>query len=1043
MATVAELAARDHRDIAFLLVIEGLPWAWTDRSEIAGTGAGSWIGEDYGAREVLEGLTVPETIGFATNAENGTLASDDGASFTIRDFDRRMIGLVDATNTGTVIGQTLGPKDDPAPTSILDAFGNLINPRGRWLNHEAIGPTGERRHFGCMPIAMPGLDHAAWSTEVQTLAPSILRDDPVWYEGTRCALYIIYRDCDTGEWPSWQDQHDSGASLLWWGTTTELTCEALTWTMECEGPSSWLRRQLGGNRSPEWRPVGTSITLATDAGADQHLAAYYFSYRTTTLWERGAGSYYVAADALPTTGTATDFRSAIQTRLNTVAATAGPDTTWSTARTASCLFLQGRIEMQVGDFSYAAYAYVCLHERVWRVLGFDPKAQAGTIPGGDPLVVDFIDPAGLAFELAPFAAVPGSGYYLARLSTIPAQYDSLAAAGTDADNNGTPRSYDAIHIENLTTLYPGGNQEIRVGLGPGSAPYLEGQLCRAPTEYTMSNTGGAVDSMAFVALRGSLKTDADADVVTMGALARVGFHDDASFGGHGPGPDADGYLKLWIQEYIEPRFVGIDRKFTGPWSSLDLAWCPANLLGYNTKNGDRADLVLLRTMLSTGTASWAGYDGQGAVQTLGANAHPDADAPQGSDVEIADLGLAIPADLIDAASFVATANALPKGGKNSGLNLCKFAWLGSFDSQAFVWGVLEQRGWGMGLVGGQYRLFPRAQVLDPGDVEVAFGPDDFAADADFVEVADLRPFLPIDGWQATYGAPLIEGTGSDEELTATVSSIDPQSRSRRTNNVSSQDGRGLIPVRLWDDEPGAPASWIPAWSQLFGRELGDWFTAPWMTVDIPVRWSIGRQIGPGSVVSLSSHYAPNREGTYGLSNRIGRVLSTTINLEDLSVVARVLVQPGDPGALRRFAPVACVLDTVSTVEARHDAVSQTFYCYADFFEHGDDAHDVAWFAEPSWSTVGGQAIVWGWQWDGRTWAQTLSLVVDTVDTAANSITYKSMTGTWHEAQPTVLMLAPYDSQTPGKWPQAVFSVITDSDGTFGSGPTVGFPLVDQ
>lgn len=1055
MTTVAELAARDYRDVAYLLVVEGWPWMFTDRSEIAGT---SWIGTDYGVREVLEGLTVPETITFSSNLENGLLSSDDSATFTLRDFDRKIIGLRDETNTGTIVGETLGPKDDPAPATLLDATGeNNVSIHSAWLNNEAIGPAGERRYYGCMPISLPGPDHASIFGASQTLAPSIVRDAPIWYEGTRCALFLVYRNPDTGEWPSWQDQHDSGESLVWYGTVTDLTSKALEWELECEGPSSWLRRQLGANRSAEWAPVGSTLSLSTDAGNDQHLAAYYFDYRANGSWEQGAASFYQAGDALPTSGTAADMRAAINARITTVAGTLGTagipaggvsPVTWSTAHTASCQFFAGRIEVRVDNQQWAAYAYVCLHERVWRVLGYDAYAQAGSTPDGDPLVIDFLKPEDLGFELAGFAAVPGPGYWLARVSTVPAQYGGGAygylAAGTDLDNGGQPRTWLAIHGEDLTTLYPEGDQEIRVGIGAGSIPYLEGQTCRAPAEHAMSNSGGDVDSMAFVAFRGSFKAGADAEVETMAALARVGFVDDNSFGGHGPAPDADGYLKLHIHDYIDPRFVGVDRaKFDGPWAALDLEYVPVNYLGYNTKAGSRADLILLRTMLSTGTASWTGFDGQGAVFTAGANDHPDADAQQGTDAEIGNLGLAIPADLIDAASFTATADLLPNGGKNSALNRVLFAYLGSFDSQELVWRCIEQRGWGMSFIRGRYGLFSRPQLLDPNDVAVSLGPDDFAIDdVTFVERADLRPMEPRDGFEMTYGNPLIEGTGSDLELVAKVRASDPQSRTRRSNNIESIDGAGLIPVKLWGNDPGAPPSWIAAWSTLAGRDLASWYAKPWVVVNVPVRWSKARLLGPGSVISFSSLYAPNMEGSYGLANRLGRVISTTINLENLSAEVRVLIQPGDPGRLRRWAPIAVVLDDVATVEQRHDAVAGRLYCYADYFGHGEGTKDVAWFNEPAWSSVGGGVVVYGWQWDGRTWAQTFSFAVAGVDEGTNSMSYKTLTGTFYEARPTILVLAPYDQQPNPSWARSVFAVVTGSDGFFGTGPTQGFPLVN-
>ncbi len=1052
MTTVAELAARDHRDVGFVLFVEGWDFAYTDRAELAGEGATAWIAGDFPQlrRPILEGLTVPETITFSTCLENGMLESDDGATFTIRDFDRRLIALLDATNVGTLLGETLGPKDDPAPATLLNNTGfNDVDVWGKWINHEALGPDGQRRYYPCMPITTAGCDHAAWSSTAQTLAPSIIRDTPTWYEGQRCALYMIFRDPETGLFPSWQDHHESGESLVWYGTTTELTAEGLEWQLTCEGPSSWLRRQLGQNRSDTWLPVASTLALATEDGNAQNYAAYSFSYRSSAPdFEQGGSSYYHALDALPTSGTGADFRAAIQARLNTVAGTAGPDTTWTTSRNATCTFLQGRIAMQVADQQYGAYAQIALHERCWRVLGFDCKAQAGSVPDGDPYRIDFIKVDDLGFELAPFAAAPGPGYYFGRFSTIPLQYNDLFTAGTFADNEGQPRNWRAIHDEDPITLYPEGDQEIRVGLGGGSIPYLEGQLCRAPSEHAMANSGGDVDAMGFIALRGSYKIRDDAEATTLAALARVGWADDDSFGGHGPSVDADGVVSLWISDYVDARFVGIDRVFDGPWTSLDLEWAPCNYLGYNLESGDRADLVLLRTMLSSGTSSWSGYDGQGAVQTLGVNAHPDADAPQGSDVEIADLGLCIPADLIDAASFVRTANLLPNGGKNSPINRVKVAHIGSFDSQDFIFKMVEPRGWGMGFVRGQFRLFSRPQLLGIDDVEVELGPDDFGVDdlgveqqIQFVESADLRPITPRDGFEISYGEPLVEGTGSGREHVAKVRAGDPQSRSRRSNNVDSIDGQGLIPTELWGGDVSAPPSWVPTWLQLAGREMATWCAQPHVVVDVPVRWSKARQLGPGSVVSFSSLYAPNREGSYGLSNRIGRVISTTINLEKLSAEVRVLVQPGDPNTTRRFAPVAVVLDSVSTVEARYDAATRTFKCYADFWGHGEGTSDVAWFQEPAWSSAGGDTMARLWQWDGRTWSNTASFYVESVDTSAHTITATplGLVGTWKEAQPTIITLASYDDQDGGAWSRSVFSVVTSAAGLVGGSP--GFPLI--
>lgn len=1039
MSTLAEIVARDHREIGYVLFVEGWPFAFTDRAELAGSGIGSWIsGAPGGDRVVLEGLTVPERISYATSLEDGMLSSEDGATFEIVDYEGKIIALV-AEVEGDSVGETIGPKTDPAPALLLDGVTPVW---GRWLNHEAIGPAGERRYYPCMPVDLPGHDHAAMSGDAQTLALSTLRDAPTWFEGVRCALYVIYRDTNDGRWPNWTTHHVSGVSLVWFGSTRELSPEALTWRLECDGPSSWLRRQLGSNRSQEWLPVSTVTKLSTADGAREVDAAYYFTYRTPVAWERGASSYYAGADVLPTTGTAADYRLAIQTRLNTVAATAGPDTTWSTARNASCTFTAGKVTMQVDDFGYAAYAYVCLHEQVWRCLGYDPRVQAGVDPSNNPLVIDFVSPDDLGFELAPFAAVPGPSYFLARLSTIPKQYPGLVQAGSDADSDGKPRPYLAIMAEDLSTLVPEGEQELNVGLA-GGYPYFEGQTCRAVAEHTFTNSGGDADATAFIALRGTYRTDKDSEPSVMVSVAKVGFKDDTSAGGHGPSPDADSTLLMFVERYIDCRYFGIDRTFKKPWSSFDLEAAPVNFVGYNVANGDRADLLLLRTMLSSGTATWSGYEGQGATITLGDNAHPDADEPQGSDVEIADLGLCIPHSLIDATSFAKTAAQLPGGGKNSPLNRCKFAYIGSLDSQDFIWRCLEQRGWGMGFVRGQFRLFNRVDLLDATDIEATITTDDFAAEQDFIETTELRPMLPRDGFTMTYGKALVEDAGSKLELVAKVSSTDPGVRARRTNNVIAMDGAGLIPAALWDNDP-APPSWVSSWQTLAGGDLAKFYASPWITVDVPLHWSRAKDIGVGPVVRLTSLYAPNRDGSYGITGRLGRVIGWSLRTAELVVDLKILVQAGDPSTQpRRWAPVAQVIEDVTAVEDRHDLATRTFTCYADAFEHGESQHDVTWFGEPDYLGTGTDALVHGYQFDGRRWSKTFEFKVESVNPTKDTITWKAGTfsGTWWEARPTTLVMAPYDDQDSNSWTRLVFSAITRADGYFGGGPTKGSKLV--
>ena len=42
-ATITELASRSGLEIGYVLFLEGIPYAFTNRQELVGSGVGSWI----------------------------------------------------------------------------------------------------------------------------------------------------------------------------------------------------------------------------------------------------------------------------------------------------------------------------------------------------------------------------------------------------------------------------------------------------------------------------------------------------------------------------------------------------------------------------------------------------------------------------------------------------------------------------------------------------------------------------------------------------------------------------------------------------------------------------------------------------------------------------------------------------------------------------------------------------------------------------------------------------------------------------------------
>ena len=176
MPTVAQIAAAEFQGIAYLLVVEGWPVAWTSRAEIAGSGVGSWIGTDEGDRVVALGLEPPEAVKLGVGVLDSGLPIDYPATFTIVDRDGHLIEFAE-DEAGTAVYERLAPTDAPAPSTLIGGGGEPVNLHGKQINGEAIGAAGERRLYQVLPGgALPGYDHAAIDSGVGVLR---IQNDPL------------------------------------------------------------------------------------------------------------------------------------------------------------------------------------------------------------------------------------------------------------------------------------------------------------------------------------------------------------------------------------------------------------------------------------------------------------------------------------------------------------------------------------------------------------------------------------------------------------------------------------------------------------------------------------------------------------------------------------------------------------------------------------------------------------------------------------------------------------------------------------------------
>jgi hypothetical protein len=223
--------------------------------------------------------------------------------------------------------------------------------------------------------------------------------------------------------------------------------------------------------------------------------------------------------------------------------------------------------------------------------------------------------------------------------------------------------------------------------------------------------------------------------------------------------------------------------------------------------------------------------------------------------------------------------------------------------------------------------------------------------------------------------------------------------------------------------------------------MAEWTASGLMMIrELPVAMPKAFELQVGSIVKITNPWPPSSTGGYGLTNTVGRVVRRSFDTRSLRARVDVLLQPGDASLMRRWAPVAMVVDAATTVEARYDAATKILSCYGDYFGRNDGPSDVEAFVEPAGWTVGGAALIYGWQYNGRVWAQNFSGTVASVDTVAHTITLATFTGTFYDRMRTMLVMAPYDSQTAA-WVKLRFLVVTKATGRFGAGNTQGWKLL--
>ncbi|TXH45338.1 MAG: hypothetical protein E6Q97_31750, partial [Desulfurellales bacterium] len=882
---------------------------------------------------------MPRTLKIGLDLESG-LIEEDSATFRLLDID----GTVPAFFGGLdkpyqQLGQRLPAGSTPIAAPLVGANeDSLPADEGGYLGTEAIGPNGERNYYSHVPWAsMPGQDHPATDEPFPVFTT---RDTgPLLVEGRRVALYRIIFDPDTGTWPSFDDQFIGGRPMLWWGTLRQAgKVEGRIWSINCAGPGSWLRRSLANRAPTSWFPVASEVQFA-----DNERKVYLDFYKTDIYGFDYWYGHDVASYSVPD-GSPSAVASYLSSAISTVAGTAGQDGVWTAdvpvAGAASSIEfdLLSVTVSTLADCGYAARLVITLHIRAWRLLGWEPLYEPGSLSGPQPLFVD-----------------SGDGYYTAYFATVPPGSDPVSKeGGPEWTGEGIPRIYTPLYPGGVSVLSGLGGQVVSIATENLAPLYVESQTIRARPPFAEID-GTDTDSWRLWAFRGPIQLAGEDEPVDTVQVARCSWVSD----GYGlVADDASGIRKgLHISGWLDPRLFGLNfepiNKWVG-WASNDNAdddegkiqASPLSFFGVYYNRPDRAADTIIRTLVSTGTGAWDPaivdtsddfVDGYSASWfTEGEN--PTGLAYPAMDAEIYDLSLQIPAAMIDLASFAEVGADLP-GGESGPLAMGKVAVQGtSIQSEELLGALMAPRGWCFSLKRGKFGLFAphlgsEAKYDDAVDFEITESDlhGEAGDPASTIPEVELRPVFPFDRMTVDYtGDPTegwLEGQSSYE-----AKARDPGARARSGTRKREVKAPDLIATEWFVGDKAKKVELVQSWQndlkKLWEVGVASWLSRPHrLLTGLRVSRPKGQDIYPGAILKLTNPWPANSTGSYGVTGGYARVLSVTHETDSCACEIECLLEGGAPNALR-WAPVFRVVDEVSDTTERYDPATRKFYVQA-------------------------------------------------------------------------------------------------------------------
>lgn len=922
----AELRQSQYAQCAYVLFIEGIDVAFTDSYDPGLLGT-AWINGSVSLipsaidsdRHVVQRRIVPG-LKFSRNLQLGDMDFASG----ILDKTSVRVSLVDLEREVIELFQSVGIEYDPIdpssiprglennyPASLPVLEGNsgpsssvTVNPRNKYVNLERVGPNGEKMQLPPMPIrwAMRGHYYNVHPEAPMDLVRVSTR--PMIWEGRKVAIYRIYKDPEqntgtSSDWVPWREAHNAGDLLFFGEMRGAAEVKGKVIDIAMFGPESWMAKKVGWDTpQSEVEIYGVAVDYSVDVLTSEESYIGVVYVHTYLSWNVSLlRSEYVhaplsshdlgRASTLPWRqlpinypGGHSELRDAVSDYIDSVSAgtsLGGAANNLETSsdkigdKSASFELVGGQFRIQFPQMrDQGLEVYVCMHEKVWNLLGFDTSQadaySTASIPflQSPTFILDgaFTSPVTLpgSFfigEKVIFESIP-RGYVIMKFSTWFAS-ERHRTSNFDRCNNGFSKFYNPRWAQqpvgSLTgtafVLPPDGPINIGMGTIDGEPPRHRQNTLRPSNavDWTV-----AVQPGLWLFSGGNSRVQNDGSLVDSEEEKQIGVVQEAMLLGWLPSPPIEDWKPI-------TRPWGID----GPVKAMALS-------SYVTSTSSTVDSmvdVLSQIMLSTG-------DSAGFVATsTGTNIEPGYNT-WGSgivrflakDVHQASMGIAIPREMMQSyEDFVSTIDQAP-GGRNGPLCNGRLMFPGTKDSYDVIKSLLVPRGLGVSLHGKRFSLFARSEAPS-AEPSVTVGQSDIAGSLGSPDTTipeqSFAAMAKVDYIVLKYGTDPAGGGNSGE---INISLSESSSIFRSFSRSLNLDDNFLA---ITD---GARAIWLPIMRDYYTRVAAEMLNRPHSELRFTVHRTKGQDMMPGTIFSITNPWIIKGDGTYGVSN--GRAIVTRV-----------------------------------------------------------------------------------------------------------------------------------------------------------------------